>query len=451
MNVSSVSSFLKKPVFLIVTSALLIRLILMPLLTYDYDIYHWGLIISNIDSGNNLYNLDGYYYTPVWGYLLGFVSTIQQFLVNIGPTGIRFTELLGIENLEYPYHTATITSIAFNICMKIPLVLCDFAVGYLIYWLIKDRTGSSKKATYGLAFWLFCPIVIYMSGIQAMFDTFAALFLLLTVIMFYKDRCFIGGVLFAMAVLLKFFPAFCIFVLLAYVVAKHRGHGLAKRKFLESVLGMMTMSAILMLPLILNGQLGIAFSFVFGRTGDAGFLTMMFLVVNAAIALLCAVFFGYKMFRSSANNADESMFLYVLFTVAAATLISITPQYVIVIMPLLILLMVGSDKSYLKCWVIISVSAFFGAFILNNYSLFAALAGYTTFVSPDWLISGMQFLESGTPINLASDLAFVSAVVQYAGILLLIIFGLSEIINEKVPKLGRIVVRIKKWRVDNEA
>ena len=61
---------LRHPVITILSVALLVRLVLMPLLTYDYDIYHWAVIIQNFQSGNGLYDVAGYYYTPTWGYIL---------------------------------------------------------------------------------------------------------------------------------------------------------------------------------------------------------------------------------------------------------------------------------------------------------------------------------------------------------------------------------------------
>jgi Gpi18-like mannosyltransferase len=452
MRASPVLSFFMRPVVLIVAAALLIRLVLMPLLTYDFDIYHWALIASNIDSGNNLYDLDGYYYTPVWGYLVGFISTIQQFLVDIGPMGIRFTEMLPIEDLLYPFHIATITSIGFNISMKIPMIICDFAVGYLIYWLVKDRTGSPRKAAYGLAFWLFCPIVIYMSGVQSMFDTFLALLLMLAVIMFYKDKCFVGGMLFSAAVLLKFFPAFCIFVLLAYVLVKHKDDGLAKRKLLESISGMAVMTIVLMLPLILNGQVGDAFMFIFGRAGEASIFSTVWLLFNGMIAVLCMFFFGYLMYRTPPDKADRSMFAYVLFAAASAVLMSTTPQYVIMFVPFLILHMLAAERAFIKCWVIIGVAAFVSAFVLNNYSLFASLAAHTSLISPDWMLYGMQWLETEFfGINLVSLFANIATVLQYAGTLLLVLFGLADAIFKKFPTLGNIVLRIKGKEEEYEA
>jgi len=458
MKAPSVLSIVKNPLVIIVAAALLIRLVLMPLFVYDFDIYHWALIISNINSGNNLYNLDGYYYTPVWGYILGFIQIIQQAVVDIGAYGLRFTSLLGIENLVYPYHVATIVSSGFMTVMKLPLILCDFVVGYLIYWLVKDRTGSKKKATYGLALWLFCPIIIYMSAVQSMFDTFSALLLLLTAIMFYKDKYFLGGMLFSTAVLLKFFPAFCLFVLLAYIIVKHKDDGLWKKKMFESLLGMAIMALVLMFPLILNGQVGDAFTFIFGRTGGANLISTLIMVINVPIAIGCAILFGYLMYRTRAEDADRRMFMYILFTAAGAVLISPTPQYVIIVIPFLILHILAEDKAYLRLWVIIGFAAFLSAFFINNLSLLTTLAGYTDLVSPEWVVSGMQWLESMTP-GWGWTAVFISTaipqIIQYFGVLLLVAFGLIEWYNEKVPWLGNFIMIVKqkitKGAAENES
>jgi len=437
----SAISFVKRPLFLIVAIGLVIRLVLMPLLSYDYDIYHWALVISNINSGNGLYGLDGYYYTPVWGYLLGFISHAQEFLVNIGGMGIRFTDLLPIENLQFHYHIATITSIGFNITMKIPFILCDLAVGYLVHYIVKDRTGDSKKAVIGFGLWFLCPIVIYMSGVQAMFDTFSALLLLLTVISFYKDKYFFGGVFFSAAVLLKLFPGFCIVVLLTYIIVKNRENGLAKRRVIETIAGALIMFAVLMLPVILEGNMSEALSFVSSRVSDP--FTMTFIAVNSILAVLAAFFFGYKMYRTDPKKADSAMLMYVMLTVAASLLMSVTPQYVIVVMPFLILQIFTSERSYLRCWALLGVSAFLGAFILNNFSLFGMLSEYTSFVSPGWVVSSMQFMETGVGINLISLFTGIVNAIQYISILLIFAFYFTDQINERIPILGSILNRVK--------
>ena len=444
-STNSIISFIKKPLVLIVLFGLLIRFALVPL-AYDFDIYHWALTISNVNGGHNLYEIDGYYYTPVWGYLLGAMSSVSEFFFN-GLLGMRVTEILPIENLEWPYHIATITTITFNLIVKIPLIICDVVVGYLIYWLIKDRTADTKKATIGFGLWFLCPIVIYMSSIQAQFDSFSALFLLLSIILLYKDKCFLGGMIFSLAVLLKFFPGFCIIIILAYVFVKYKENGLAKRKLLETILGIALMSIILLLPVILNGQFGSMMSFITGRT-DGGIVNILTMAA-AFFAIFMMFFLGRKMFQASKEDADRKLFAYIFITATTATLMSATPQYIIVALPFMILYIVTVEKCYMKCWTIISVSAVATALVHTNFSMFCSLAVYSGLVSPEWVIGCMQFLESGMGFNLIAILAFVNILIVI-GVFMVLLFFFADDIKKINPKLGNFFLKLKHGRDYNE-
>ena len=66
-------------------------------LNYGYDVHHWAIIMANASSGNGLYGLTGYFYTPVWGYILGFMNLIQQACLTLGETAFRVPEARGFE------------------------------------------------------------------------------------------------------------------------------------------------------------------------------------------------------------------------------------------------------------------------------------------------------------------------------------------------------------------
>ena len=444
-STNSVISFIKKPLVLIVLFGLLIRFALIPL-AYDFDIYHWAMTISNINGGHNLYDVDGYYYTPVWGYLLGAASSMSELFFD-GLLGMRITDFLPIENLEWPYHIATITTITFSFIVKIPIIICDVIVGYLVYWLIKDRTGDKKKATMGFGLWFLCPVVIYMSGIQAQFDSFSALFLLLSVILIYKDKCFLGGMIFSLAVLLKFFPGFCIIIILAYIFVKHKESGLAGRKLLETILGIVVMSVVLLLPIILNGQFDNMMSFVTGRT-DGG-ITYIMTMTAALLAILMMIFFGRKMFRASKEDADRKLFTYIFITITAATLMSATPQYIIVALPFMILHIVAVERCYMKCWIIISVAAVATALVHTNFSMLCSLAVYSGLVSPEWVMGCMQFLESGLGFNLMATLALVNILIVI-GVFMTLLFFFADDIKKINSKFGSFILKLKHGRDYNE-
>ena len=117
----------------------------MPLVSHDFDIYHWALVIENIQTGDELYGLDGYYYTPTWGYVLAFFSLIQDTFLWVDTFGLRVTELLPIEDLVFDDHMATATTIAFNMSLKVPMVIIDFLVAWLLYTLLMYVLITKKK------------------------------------------------------------------------------------------------------------------------------------------------------------------------------------------------------------------------------------------------------------------------------------------------------------------
>ncbi|MDR0523788.1 MAG: hypothetical protein LBG62_05150 [Candidatus Methanoplasma sp.] len=377
-----------------VSAALAIRLLFAPTLAYDFDIWGWGTVIQNMDSGNDLYQVAGYYYTPVWGYIVGSMTVFQDLM---GPDlwGVRSEALLGMEGLAWPYHTANTMSTGFLVFIKIPLIACDMAVAYLIHWLVRDRTGDGRKAVFAVALWLMCPIAVYMSGIQAQFDTVSALFMLLTAIAFYKDRCLLGGALLSAAILLKFFPFFCILVILAYVWGRHRRDGAHIKKVATAITGMAAMGAILILPQILNGTLMDAFSFALARAGAS--VNVLVTISNwggAAVALLGMIYFALRMARHEGEDRDSSYFENLLLALAAAVFVSLTPQYVIVMLPLLILRLATHERRMIVPWALISVGSFMNALALNNFSLFTSAAEFLGLVSPEWALAGMQSMDA---------------------------------------------------------
>lgn len=441
---------LRSPAFIIVVLGLIIRLLLAPFLTYDFDVYHWGVIIENIQSGNDLYGVAGYYYTPVWGYILAFLSIIQDGLLNLDLFGMKFADLIPIEDLICRFHISTVTSPEFNVVMKVPIILCDIAVAAILHWLVMDRTGNTRKATVAVALWMFCPTVIYMSGIQVMFDSFSALMMLVTVILVYKDHTFLGGMMFAVATLLKFFPAFCILVLAAYVLVKHRDDGKGLMKLMQAILGAGMMTLVIIMPQILNGTIADSLSFVIGRVdGSTDLLMSIANYVSMLLMVVSMFIFGYKMFKTE-GDADEMLFRYILLAFAVAMITSVTPQYMIVFMPFLILQLVSADGRYWICWAMISLGSFMAALSINNLSLLLAASEYMNLVSPGWILDGMVALESVNILgfDLVSFMNGIGGVVQMLGTLMIPLIYYGEMVSQKLPPLGRLISKVRTWDIE---
>lgn len=428
---------------LLIAVSIAIRLILSPILTYDFDVYHWALTIGGFQSGNGLYDVAGYYYTPVWGYILGFLSIIQDALFNLDAFGWKITGLIPMEQLIAPYHISIVTTIPFNVFMKITLILCDVLVAVLLYWLVKKFTDDERKALVGMALWLFCPLVVYMSGVQVQFDTFSALFFLVTVILLLKDRYLLAGMMVSIAILLKFFPAFCILVLVGYVLAKNRDNGTAIPKLMKSVIGAGVMALIIMLPQILDGTVMDAFSFIFGRASAPTNVFMQIQsILGSALGLIGMVAFGVRMARCKENH-DWMLFQNITFALSFSMLTSLTPQYIIVMIPFLVVAM--CQDSRLKIGVIIaSVGAFFAASTYNNMSLLMSFSAYTGIVSEQTVVSLAQYLESHVLFgaDLISIFNTIGWYTEFIGLLIIVGIALNSLIISKTDILDRLLNKI---------
>lgn len=441
--------FLKGPVFLILLAGLAIRLVCSPLLTYDFDVYHWGIIMENINSGNQLYELTGYFYTPVWGYIMGFIDMIWNFFLSVDVYGTRVTELFGVENLQYVFHIATITSPEFNVAVKIPMMLCDVAVGYILYRLVKEWTGDEKKSIIALGLWFLSPIVMYMSGVQGMFDTFSALLMLLCTILFWKKYYFLGGAMMASAILLKFFPGFCFFVFVALILVRHKPEGKVIRNLLLAIAGGAVAALIIMMPNILDGTVVDTLMFALGRM-DGGDMSLNDLLsyTGIAIAIVSMFFFGHEMYRKGSEDTDRKFFLYTMLSLVGSMFIVTSPQYVIVFLPLLIFYVMTAEKSYWLPLVLISVSAGVYALVLNNYSLLLSSSAFFGFPSADWIISAMQAFETAFDINWMVVISRIVMVFLLAGLVMLFVFYFEDLVTKISPKLGALLRRVKYWRSD---
>ena len=140
-----------KMVFLIAILSLVVHLVMTALFSHTYDSEYWLIIMQNIETGNGLYGLNGFYYTPVWGYMLSFADMLTQVFGAIPVLGDRFTDLIVIE--DYNGFQAVLASPDINFLLKLPLSVCDVLVGYLLYVIVSRHTGSERKGIVSMALW----------------------------------------------------------------------------------------------------------------------------------------------------------------------------------------------------------------------------------------------------------------------------------------------------------
>ena len=447
MNASgSVESEPKKPsvfsrpivVFLII--GLILRFICAPLLTYDYDMYHWAVIMQNIDSGNGLYELTGYFYTPVWGYVMGFILMILNFFCQVDVFGMRFTSYLGIEDMQHIYHVATITSPEFNLAMKVPLILVDVLVGYLVYKIVKEYTSNQRKAEIAFGLWFLCPVVFYMSGIQGMFDNISALFLLLCVMLVLKDEYFLGGFFLSLATLLKLFPGMCAFVLTIYVLKRYSEKNEIILRLGLAIAGGIAALLVIMLPNILEGNLAQTITLITDRSDKFGLAGLLPYILGFILEL----FVAYRFFKESNDDLGRKLVMYIAYATVCSMAFAYAPQYVIVAIPFIIVCMMF-DEGYRLCWWLIGIGAFISALALNNFSLLSSISAYWNLVPADAIIDMMNVFEARV-LGLSLEFAFnaLGFVLEYTGLVLVIMIALEKELVDRYPLMSALFNKIRR-------
>lgn len=418
---------------------LLVRLLCLPI-TYDYDMYHWGVIIQNINSGNGLYELNGYFYTPIWGYIMGFTDLIINTVSTLGEVGTRVTSLLPVEDLEMR-HVATVVTPEFTIAMKIPLIIGDLIVAYLLYDFVKKRTEDPRKASLAFALWFLCPINIYMSSVQGMFDNYSALFLFISILLALKERYILSGAFLSTAILLKIFPVACIFVYLGLLTARHhskRDFGLA---FGKAFGGLVIGSLIWYIPNILEGNIIDTLTVATDRASNSSFGILDIWTYVAMVSCTILMFyFGHRMARTK-ENIDDKFLEYCTYCMCAMMFVSVSPQYVIAALPLIIVWLLNRNTSGIVICGLIGGGTMLSALFLNNFSLLMCTCSAWGIPTPEFIIDGLRWADDslllGTPVVLGYAM-------ELFGLLCILLLFFKGGITRRYPGSEKVFCKLEK-------
>ena len=323
------------PLLAIILLGVIIRLILAPTLTFNIDIAYWAEVIDVFQNGFGLYGTAGYYYTPIWGYCLGFIAFVMQIL-GIADFGTFAPELYHLVNEGFKI-SSFVTSVEFNTILKLLLIAVDVAAGIVIYRFVMKHTEDGKKGCLAVLLWMLSPLVITQSSVHGMFDNISALLILLTVMSAIDRRYFIAGALFALAVLTKFFPLFFVFLLIAYVLRKEGADVNGARKLLKAVTGFIVTAVIVYIPNIINRDFWDSFYFLAYRVGiDRGTLASItpmqtveiiaFILVVIALIIVVIAKYGERIMayaRSADPDVRNRKVATVLFVIAAVLIVAV--------------------------------------------------------------------------------------------------------------------------------
>lgn len=440
-------TFFKGPALTILLIGLAIRLILAPLFTYPFDMEHWAVVMQNIESGNGLYSLTGYFYTPVWGYLLGAQDLFLNCFLSL-TYGNRFIDLAGVEALLFIFHTSTVTTVEYNFVMKLPLIFVDVLVGYLVYRVVLFKSKDEHKSTLAFGCWFLCPLVIYMSVVQAQFDCFSALFALMSLILLKRNYYFFAGVFFALGALLKFFPVFCILPFCAYVLKTETSPRLSIRQLFSFVLGILLTVFIIYLPLILSGTAIDSLSFIISRGSNSTLYATIRIWVPAVLLIFTVFALAFKSSSMSSAEIRNHLTLFALTLLCVATLCSSGPQYCIVYLPIMSIYAVTNDrKDLLICTLIFTIFATIAAFLNNNFSLLSTIVEYCGFWSASDLVNAMTWLDSlnfGFPVRQGMSFIVETTQLLFNLILLVLLFRCVGLFS-KYEKFNQVSDRLSRF------
>lgn len=387
---------------------LLIRIVLIPLATHNYDIPFWATTIQHAQSGNGLYALDGYYYTPVWGYILGFLGMMANFLFGISSYGVMADPLLPSFVTDWEYYGTVVASPEFSIFIKSAVTIFDVLCAYLIYKIVRKFGYDEKKATLAFGLWFLCPIVIYTTAVHGMFDNISIFFMLLTLLLILDKRYFLAGVMFSLSAFTKYFPVYLIFILFIYIIRTNKDPGSKISATVWSIAGFVITTFMILLPQIIEGTISETFGFVSNRvtfietTAESlwglivsdGYLVVLIL---QPLILAILILIAWKAYKMDDKTFKNSFMLMVMLSSAVIFLWTPAPTYLMVILPFLIYIVVTAEtparRRYIIPLVLISITATLYAIGMHNYSILFQDSIYHGLVSSDTILNGIAWLD----------------------------------------------------------
>lgn len=185
---------------------LLLRIVLMPYFIWPYDMGAYQSGLAYLISGNDPYTLHASIYPP-------FVHFITFPLFRLAyQLGVSFDfhsiqEVLTGTRLEAIVAYCQVSPL-FLVLWKLPLLCFDLLTGILIYCFAKTLASDSKTPKRCFLIWLFNPFTLAVSYLNGSYDIVVAFFILLGAFFLFKENYFSAGLSFGLGTLAKTSPIF---------------------------------------------------------------------------------------------------------------------------------------------------------------------------------------------------------------------------------------------------
>lgn len=364
---------------------IIMRLALIPF-SFSFDASFWAITGAGFESNRTLYGAGNFYYSPPFGYILSVMTALWSVLpVSAGFLAPELVSQMNFSSVPY----TMITSMAFNFFFSALLTIFDLISAWLVYDMVMEETGSTKKANFAFALFFLSPLVMWSSSVAYMFDSLSAMFMLISIYALMKDQHLLAGASLSFAALTKMFPVLILFAVVMYILSKSETLRDIWERLVLFISGFAAAAAFVMLPVILGGELRESLLFLSTRFEEAGgaeginyidilihpmpdkiFIVMPFLLF---IIVLSTVL----IFLSKGDN-DKKLVMASLMSVTMFFLFPPIPTYPVIAIPLLALAVAyHGERLWLIPWALFSVLMPIHAILIFGNALLYPLAGAT--------------------------------------------------------------------------
>ncbi|OQA04690.1 MAG: GPI transamidase subunit PIG-U [bacterium ADurb.Bin400] len=233
-----------KRVWTILILGLLLRLLIAPYTSWPREAFAWFSVTNDLLNGYRLYEFGNFSYPPLWAFVLLLVGKVVTFFSGAAALG-GYVQGMVDATINNPNTIGFITSPAFNLGYKIPLILADTAIAYMLFLIA--RPTSLLRAEKVFAMWYLNPLVIFTSSVIGQFDVLPAALILIAITFLLEKKYFMSGLSLAIAALFKLYPVFLLPLYLVICYSSNQGER-RKKAMLHLLAGLFIPIAVFVIP-----------------------------------------------------------------------------------------------------------------------------------------------------------------------------------------------------------
>lgn len=335
---------------IIIGGAILLRLLIAPYMNWSMELGVWANTTRALSQGYGLYDLMPYSYPPLWAYTYNFFVFIAQPFFSLDTIGFINQSLQPL-SVELGSITPWVAHPFYSLLVKLPLIAADVALALIMaYGFLADKDERTKQIV--CALWLYNPLVIFCSTIQAQFDVITSLFVAIATLALLKRWPLICGAALVIAIGYKLYPIFFVPLFFLGVLGLHKEH-----RYLNAILFSIPFILFGIYAVTSLGPLEVVQTALFRRLGtlEPGGLSVLPFVVflkqqswqalaativrNGALVLICAVA-TMPFWKRFAKHPDRIIVPALIFS-SSVTLLFLTyitnPQYFVWVLPFILI------------------------------------------------------------------------------------------------------------------